>query len=57
MTMTREEYLEFVLKEHVKILNKDHKNAPTGSTIVFHGFYGRAEYRRAEDGHWERTIK
>lgn len=57
MTMTREEYLEFVFEEHKKTLKKEHKNADPGTTVVFSGFYGRAFYTRTSDGRWEREIR
>lgn len=57
MTMTREEYLEFVFEEHKKTLKKEHKNADPGTTVVFSGFYGRAFYTRTPDGRWEREIR
>lgn len=57
MTMTREEYLEFLFAEHLKVIKKEQKNAEPGSQVVFYGTFGRAIYTRQPDGTWERTIK
>lgn len=57
MTMTREEYLEFTFKEHLKVLRTEQKDAPVGTTVLFSGFYGRAYYTRQPDGTWDRTIQ
>lgn len=57
MTMTRDEYLEFVFSEHRKVLQKDHRNARAGQQVVFYGSFGRAVYTRGTDGTWDREIK
>jgi len=57
MTMTRDEYLEFVFDEHQKVIKKEQQNAAPGSQVVFYGSFGRAIYTRLQDGTWERTIK
>lgn len=56
MTMTREEYREFVFKEHEKTLRSDQRNAAVGSVVIFTGFYGRATYTKQEDGSWSREV-
>lgn len=54
MTMTREEYLEFTFKEHVKVLRANHSKEPPGTRVMFAGFYGKAVWVKNADGSWER---
>jgi hypothetical protein len=54
MTMTREEYLEFTFKEHLKTLRANHSKEPAGTRILFAGFYGKAIWVKGDDGNWTR---